>query len=236
MFEFHLHIKNYQSYEFMMNLLPWFVSGFVDGEGTFAINIRKGSRYRLGWSVEPAFSIGLHPKDEEILIHIREYFGGGGIGTIHKNTRMVSCPASLQGRVHSLEQISNIIIHFDRYPLITNKHADYLLFKEVIQMLLKKEHLTQEGLQAIVNIRGALNKGQTPLLKEAFPNSVAVPRPLVKLASTLPDPNWLAGFTAGEGCFLVNLRKSSSHKFGMRVMLRFKLTQHTRDEQLLKSI
>lgn len=149
---------------------------------------------------------------------------------------MVSCPASLQGRVHSLEQISNIIIHFDRYPLITNKHADYLLFKEVIQMLLKKEHLTQEGLQAIVNIRGALNKGQTPLLKEAFPNSVAVPRPLVKLASTLPDPNWLAGFTAGEGCFLVNLRKSSSHKFGMRVMLRFKLTQHTRDEQLLKSL
>jgi hypothetical protein len=44
----------------------------------------------------------------------------------------------------------------------------------------RREHLTVEGLQAIVNIRATLNKGLTLILKEAFPNSVPVPRPMVE--------------------------------------------------------
>lgn len=47
-------------------------------------------------------------------------------------------------------------------------------------MLVKqREHLTVEGLQKIINIIAAMNKGLTSTLKEAFPNSVAVPRPLI---------------------------------------------------------
>lgn len=40
-----------------------------------------------------------------------------------------------------------------------------------------KEHLTVEGIQKIINIRATLNKGLTPVLKKAFPNTVAVSRP-----------------------------------------------------------
>lgn len=36
----------------------------------------------------------------------------------------------------------------------------------------------------------------------------------------------------GEGCFLINIDKSPSSKFGYNVRLRFKLTQHSRDKQL----
>lgn len=39
----------------------------------------------------------------------------------------------------------------------------------------------------------------------------------------------------GEGCFGVVVRKSST-KTGFRVQLKFKLTQHTRDAELLKSL
>lgn len=64
----------------------------------------------------------------------------------------------------------NVIIpHFDKYPLITKKHEDYILFREVVMIMHKKEHLTNEGIQTIVNIRATLNKGLTPVLKEAFP-------------------------------------------------------------------
>jgi hypothetical protein len=47
-------------------------------------------------------------------------------------------------------------------------------------MLNRKEHLTQEGLDAIINIRAALNKGLSSELKDAFPSSVQVPRPIVE--------------------------------------------------------
>lgn len=70
-----------------------------------------------------------------------------------------------------------IIPHFDKYPLITYKFKDYLLFRKVAMIMKRKEHLTVQGVQAIVNIRATLNKGLTPALKEAFPNSVAVPKP-----------------------------------------------------------
>ena len=41
-----------------------------------------------------------------------------------------------------------IIDHFDKYPLITQKRADFILFKSIVEMLNRKEHLTEEGLRS----------------------------------------------------------------------------------------
>jgi hypothetical protein len=99
----------------------------------------------------------------------------------------------------------------------------------------RREHLTAEGLQNIINIRASLNRGLTPLLLEAFPNTVALARPLL-LPSVKLDPQWVAGFTSGDGCFKISIRESKLHKTGSRVVLLFVVTQHIRDELLLKSL
>jgi thioredoxin-related protein len=93
--------------------------------------------------------------------------------------------------VRSLKEITEVIIpHFDKYPLITQKYADYLLFKEVIAIMERKEHLTLEGLNKIVAIRSSINLGLSDKLKEAFPNIIPVIRPYVDLSKYLPlDPN-----------------------------------------------
>ena len=89
----------------------------------------------------------------------------------------------------------------------------------------------------IVNLKASLNFGLSEDLKAIFPNTVPVSRPLVKFSSEeLPHPQWLAGFASGEGCFAVSLIKSSAYKTGVQVLLRFSLTQHSRDEQLLKRL
>ena len=117
---------------------PWFLTGFIDAEASFMIKIRKSSRYRLGWSVEPVFQIELHKKDLDLLNFIQVYFQGKG--SISKVKDCFSL------RICSLEQIyTTILPHLDNYPLITQKHTDYLLFKKVILMMLNKEHFTQEG-------------------------------------------------------------------------------------------
>lgn len=52
----------------------------------------------------------------------------------------------------------------------------------------------------------------------------------------IKDFNWLAGFTDAEGCFFVSVRESRQSKFNEAVSLRFVLTQHLRDEELMRSL
>jgi hypothetical protein len=42
--------------------------------------------------------------------------------------------------VRSVKDLEKIFSHFDKYPLITQKRADYLLFKQAYEIIKKKEH------------------------------------------------------------------------------------------------
>ncbi len=143
---------------------PWFISGFTDAEGCFLILIRKTSRTKLRWQLEANFTINLHSRDIELLRLIQVYFGGVGIISKEINN---CCDYT----IGSLDQIiTKVIPHFDKYPLKSNKYSDYLLFKEVVMLMQKGEHLTVEGLQKIINIRASTlpNKGLSPLLKPSL--------------------------------------------------------------------
>ena len=49
--------------------------------------------------------------------------------------------STVEFRVSTLKDIVNVIIpHFDKYPLITKKYYDYILFKQVILLMLNKVH------------------------------------------------------------------------------------------------
>jgi sRNA-binding regulator protein Hfq len=60
-------------------------------------------------------------------------------------------------RVESVKDLATIMEHFDKYPLITQKQADYLLFKMAINLIKEKAHLNLEGLRKLVAIRASLN-------------------------------------------------------------------------------
>ena len=72
--------------------------------------------------------------------------------------------------------------------MITQKLADYLLFKQAYELIKNKEHLTHEGLSKIVGIKASINKGLPDQLKEAFPDVEPINRPLV-VNKEIPDPN-----------------------------------------------
>jgi len=84
-----------------------------------------------------------------------------------------------------------------------------------------------------VAIKASLNLGLSDQLTVAFPNLKPVSRPLVK-DQKVPHEQWLAGFISGEGCFFVKIFKSNTN-MGEAVSLGFKLTQHSRDEALMRS-
>ena len=115
------------------------------------------------------------------------------------------------------------------------KAADFYLFKQIVYLINTKAHLTEVGLQQIINIRASMNLGLSDLHKSKFINYNPVPRPIINYTE-IPNPNWIAGFTSGEGCFLVNISKSNKTKTGQTIQLIFKITQHRRDKQLLELI
>jgi LAGLIDADG endonuclease len=55
--------------------------------------------------------------------------------------------------ISSREELEVVINHFDKYPLITQKFADYQLFKQAFELIKRKEHLTLEGLKKLVAIK-----------------------------------------------------------------------------------
>ena len=101
-------------------------------------------------------------------------------------------------------------------------------------MLHNKEHLTQEGLKQIAMIRASSNNGLSDELKFAFPDVTSIKRPLIT-NQEIKVPNWIAGFTSGDGSFMIQIQKSLTNKLGNKVWLRFKISQHSRDLILLKS-
>ena len=211
------------------SLNPWTLVGFVDAEGSFMIRVRKNSKYRTGWLVVALFSVAVDKKDLFLLESLKAFFGE--LGSIKKSGN-----STLSYRIESSEQIIKIILpFFDKYPLITEKLGDYLLFKKVLELMSTKEHLTQGGLEKIVSLKASINKGLSEELQAAFPQCVPTPRPVIN-NKLIPNPEWLAGFVSGDGSFKSILKKSESVKVGFQSILVFQITQHARDEKLMESL
>ena len=103
------------------------MTGFVDGEGSFIITVNPHSGLNTGYRIKATFAIGLHERDLPLLEAIQRFFGVGHITKLGPNTT--------QYRVSNIEDLEIILSHFCKYPLLTKKQADFLLFKEVINLL-----------------------------------------------------------------------------------------------------
>lgn len=139
----------------------------------------------------------------------------------------------VQFRVFSIKELDIILNHFNQYPLISKKWADFLLFKEALELIKNKEHLTIEGFNKIISIRASMNKGLPDSLKILFSNIISKTVPEVTLPDKL-DPNWVAGLTEGEGCFFVKTPINKNNKY--QILLGFQVTQHSRDFLLIEKL
>ena len=210
-----------------LQLDPWWVTGFVDGGGSFHVLITQRNDLKQGWEIRQGISIVLHVKDKAVLILLKQYLGVGKISS-HGSK-------SIQWRVFSAKDLKTIKNHFARFPLKTKKWEDCELWMRTNEIIERREHLTLEGLRQIVAIRASMNQGLSEKLKSAYPYVVPVVRPVVSNPTTI-DPNWLAGFTSAEGCFFINISASQTHSVGFKLQLIFVLTQDSRDVILLLAI
>ena len=124
------------------NLNPWFVTGFLDAEACFSIRVIKNKKMASGWRIQAEFSIGLHAKDLALLKQIQSFFNGiGAISAIKSNGSVIYA-------ITKINDINDVLMpHFDKYPLLSQKKADFLLFKAIVNLMTNKAHLSLAGLE-----------------------------------------------------------------------------------------
>ena len=160
--------------------------------------------------------------------------------------------------IWSVKDLQIIINHFDKYPLITAKLSDYLLFKQCFEIIKKKEHLTEKGFLKILKLKSSLTLGFSDKLKKSFPPLPSNTPPLRVFGGVgwgvylspkkdkytytfycIPDPYWVAGFTSGDGSFNLHVSEHNStvsKNVHRKVVLKYAICLHRRDEEVIKGL
>ncbi len=133
---------------------PWWVVGFVDGEGCFSVAIHRNTRYARrtgGWQLTPVFQVYQHEKERELLHRVMSFFGTGRVVSKGPTSKVLTYSVS------SLRDLANHIVpFFERYrPLV--KGPDFIAFAEIVRSMRRKEHLDPDGFERLVRVAYAMN-------------------------------------------------------------------------------
>jgi hypothetical protein len=130
---------------------PDWIAGFVDGEGCFTLNITNRDKMKFGIEFQLQFSVAQNQRSAQSINNLKHYWK---CGTLKNDTRS-------QCRVYTvknLDELRRIIIpFFHKYPLLTQKKEDFILFEKIHSLMTHGEHLRYGGILTILDHAYAMN-------------------------------------------------------------------------------
>lgn len=142
--------------------IAYWILGFTDGEGCFSIAAIRNATTRFGQQIFPEFVVTQSAKSLTALRTIQTFFGCGNIciNKRHDNHKKDLC----RYFVRSLDDLNNKIIpFFEEYRLKTHEDKDFIIFRQVVRMMLKKEHLNVSGRKKILKLINKMNSKKVRL-------------------------------------------------------------------------
>ena len=132
--------------------LGYFIAGFVEGEGSFNVSLRKKSDYKVNWQIVLSFNVS--QKDPSILFTIKNELGCGIIKTRKDGLHSLDI-------TNSQELTKKVIPYFIKYPLLSNsKISNFKIFCKISKLVESGEHRNINGLRKILLLREKLNQGK----------------------------------------------------------------------------
>ncbi len=133
---------------------PWWVVGFVDGEGCFSVSIHANrlARPTSGWHIQPTFQVSQHLDHIATLEALASFFGCGRVRL--KGPKSAVAVYS----VYSTIQLKDRIIpFFEQYPLRV-KRDDFESFARIVRAVRDRSHHRPEIFQEIVTLAYSMNR------------------------------------------------------------------------------
>ena len=136
------------------SLNPYWIVGFVDGEGCFSVSLHRNERFAgrsFGWQINPSFHVYQHHLHGDVLRMIQQTLG---VGRLHTKGQGSQVDVLTVQRRHDLLEV--VIPFFERYPLRV-KATDFRTFHEIVARLNRGEHFTRSGFESIVRAAYTMN-------------------------------------------------------------------------------
>ena len=134
-----------------MKLEGWYVTGVVEGEGSFSVSFNLRRKFSVGIETRPSFSLSLHRRDFQLIKELRDFFGCGGI-------RYSKSDGTYKFEVRSIKDIrEKIIPHFKKFPLQGEKRRDFEIFEKICEMVSQNLHLSKKFLPEIIELAYQMN-------------------------------------------------------------------------------
>ena len=83
-----------------LSLHPAWIVGFIDGEGTFSVNIVHDNTIKHKVRVQLRFIITQHVQDRDLIVKIQEFFGCGHL--------MRDTDTKVQYRINGMDKLRNL--------------------------------------------------------------------------------------------------------------------------------
>ncbi len=131
--------------------IGYYLAGFADGEGSFNVSFRLRQDYKSPWKISLCFNIS--QKDKVILTLFKRYLG---CGTLRSRPDGV-----WYYEVNNFSAIwDKVIPFFRRFKFLSaKKKRDFAKFCEIAEIIKREEHLQENGIRKIIEIRREMNDG-----------------------------------------------------------------------------
>lgn len=127
--------------------LSCYVSGYVDGEGSFHIGLQRSENVMVGYQLVPEFHVSQNGDRPEVLELILKLLGCGYVKDNHPgNKKDQSMVLVVRNRK---DLLTRVIPFFEKYPILSSKAKDFAKFAFVVRQMEKSVHLTSKGLSGL---------------------------------------------------------------------------------------
>jgi hypothetical protein len=133
--------------------LDGYISGYVDGEGSFSVVVNRNPSCRTGFQLVPEFHVSQNGDRTQVLELIRRRLGD--CGYIKPNGRRDRAVVFVVRRRTDL--LERVIPFFEASPLLSSKQRDFEKFAKIVRAMDVGRHRSQEGFQDLLALALSMN-------------------------------------------------------------------------------
>jgi hypothetical protein len=200
------------------SLDPYFITGLTEAEGSFSIIKIKDKRAKYDINVSLRFKITMMTNETSLLYKIKSFFECGNI--------FLGKDGSISFEVKDIYSINKYIVpHFCNYPLRGTKYLDFITFKESVDIINCKEHLTIEGINQIIEMSINMNSYRKFSVEYSPIHTIGSNYEYIPI-----NGHYINGFIAGDGCLSLTTKDINFCRMSLQI------SQHKNNRLLLSSI
>ena len=128
----------------------FFLAGFIEGDGSLCISIKRHPKTRFGFVVDPEFYIYQHESGKKILEMAQEIFHAGRIYPKPGNSKVFVFAITTRRTIWE-----KVIPFFEDYvmPFTAKFKRSFPIFRQVVELMEReKAHQTPEGMRKILHL------------------------------------------------------------------------------------